>query len=63
MTTKINWEKVWDKFDIWFGEQKPAQRCKTCGLKGLEDVEWEEQQKKIQQLISAQVRELVKKKI
>lgn len=65
MKKTIDWKKLWDDFNSWMDNPKSKSPCKTCGhteSKWL-DREWEEQQVKIQQLINAQVREIVKKKI
>lgn len=63
METKINWKRVWGKFDIWFDKHKDKPQCKTCGHTELMELEWEEQQKKIQQLVAAQVRKLGKENL
>jgi hypothetical protein len=58
METKIDWKKVWIKFDEWISTKGKSTRCKTCDHSESNFPDWEEQQRKIQQLVNAQVREL-----
>lgn len=52
---KISWIRVWDNFEKWMIEREDSGYCSKCGH--LTDYpEWEEQQKKIQQLVSRQLR-------
>lgn len=61
MEMKIDWKRIWEKFDIQI-ENRKSKKCRTCGHTDYNFSDWEDQQRKIQQLVNAQVRELVKKK-
>ena len=63
MRKTIDWKKIWNKLDDWWQNSlRNKMSCKTCGhVKSLE-IDWDEQQAKIQQLVNAQVREIVKNK-
>ena len=62
MRKTIDWKKLKIKFDDWFDGFRQT-KCETCGQINLKDApEWKDQFKKIQQLVNAQVREIVKKK-
>lgn len=41
---KLDWKKIWEKFDEWYEKQNP------------DSWDWEIQQKKIQALVSAEIR-------
>ncbi len=63
MRKTIDWNKLWNDFDEWFtSERNSSKVCKTCNHREFIEPEWEDQQNKIQQLVSAQILEIVKKK-
>lgn len=51
---KIDWEKIWKKFNNWI-DRRDAPTCPKCGCSNYNYPEWDEQQKKIQQLINKQL--------
>lgn len=52
---KINWQKVWLAFDQWT-ESRDSKTCKTCHHTTHEYPDWDEQQRKIERLVNAQMR-------
>ncbi len=62
MRKTIDWEKLWNDFENWITEQEDIPSCETCGSSIYCFPSWEDQKEKIQQLIDAQVREIVQKK-
>ena len=63
MVDKIDWDKMWSNFHNWLNDREDNGRCKACGSCSECYPEWEEQVEKIQELVDAQVREIVEKKI
>lgn len=55
MSKKINWKEIWSDFDKWIDNHKrPC--CDKCGKINYNHPEWEDQQKKIQQLVNKKIR-------
>ena len=52
---KINWEKLWIDFDEW-ANNPPTETCKTCKHTPFNEYDWFDQQRKIEQLVAAQLR-------
>lgn len=63
MKKTINWKKVWTDFSIWHSSPKPISTCKLCNHPEYPYLGLGDQQVKIQQLVNAQVREIMEKKI
>lgn len=59
----IDWKKLWDDFHEWFEKIEEPVLCKTCNHREYNTPDWDEQEAKIKQLVDAQVRKIVKKKI
>ena len=47
---KINWDLIWNKFDLWFEKSVRESKCETCGRMWPEP-DWEEQKRKIKELV------------
>jgi len=59
----INWKKMWTKFDAWLDNPDGKSPCRTCGNLEHKFPDWEDQQRKIKQLVNDQVREILKNKM
>lgn len=55
---KLNWGEVWDEWDTWLirEQEKRTKNCACCGETSGGVVLWEEQQKKLMQLIDKKLR-------
>lgn len=63
MTTKIDWKKVWRSFNSWTDAAQRPCPCKECGHDKSEMPDWEDQKKKIQQLVNKQIEYQKKERI
>lgn len=53
--TIINWGKLWDSFERWLATDRRT-CCPRCDYIEKNYPEWEDQQRKIQRLVNAQLR-------
>ncbi len=58
----IKWIKLWGDFDEWLCKLEDTEVCKSCGSHEGCFPDWEDQKDKIQELVDAQVREVMKNK-
>jgi hypothetical protein len=59
---KINWKKVWVEWEKWWSKKTKTKTCTLCGHSGIDIPEWEDQQKKIQQIVDKQLKKSATKK-
>lgn len=59
----IDWGKVWFDFNSWICKLENTKACEHCGSRKNCFPDWDDQEAKIQELVDAQVREIIKKKI
>jgi len=52
---RIDWERVWKGFERWLKNREDGV-CSKCNHMLSDYPDWEEQQKKIQQLVNNQLR-------
>lgn len=52
----IDWKKVWKDFEVWFQDKDKVKHCKHCRTYISKAPSWEQQQKKIQQLVNKQLK-------
>ena len=53
---RIDWQQLWDEFDDWAQEDR-SKHCGKCGHTERNYPEWEDQQKKIEKLVSRALKE------
>jgi len=51
---KVDWIKLWKAFNSWISKREECP-CPKCGASKYRYPEWDEQQKKIQQLVNEQL--------
>lgn len=51
---KIDWKSIWESFDAWT-ESRDSETCKACGHISHDYPEWDEQMRKIERLVNAQI--------
>ena len=52
---RIDWDKVWNNFEKWMVKREENGLCFDCGHM-TDFPDWEEQQKRIQQIVNRQLR-------
>ena len=63
MGKKVDWDNVWSEFCAWLSKLEDIPNCSTCNGSMGKFPEWDEQEKKIQEIVDAQVSKIIADKI